>query len=171
MHVWTEEPGGLQFMGSQESDTTEWLNIYMCVCVCVCASFLLQLVSHTSLLHTFLRCSSMGRRRKVVKRTEGESIRIVGTKSSLFNLWYPEQDFWVCIRKALECQPLLRRTRFFVNSVGHIKKQNSREQTEDFPTGEGLSSAQHRPWGSRRHVRRSRSDSVCRILWLSRDPQ
>ena len=23
---WTEEPGGLQSMGSQESDTTEWLN-------------------------------------------------------------------------------------------------------------------------------------------------
>ena len=23
---WTEEPGGLQFMGSQESDTTERLN-------------------------------------------------------------------------------------------------------------------------------------------------
>ena len=23
---WTEEPGGLQSMGSQESDRTEWLN-------------------------------------------------------------------------------------------------------------------------------------------------
>ena len=28
---WTEEPGGLQFMGSQESDMTEQLSIYVCV--------------------------------------------------------------------------------------------------------------------------------------------
>ena len=84
MHIWTEEPGGLQFVGSQESDMTECLSIYIhtcvcvCVCVCVCASVLLQLVAHTSLLHSFLRHSSMGRRRKAVKRSEGQSIRIVG---------------------------------------------------------------------------------------------
>ena len=26
---WTEKPGGLQFMGLQESDTTEWLNTHV----------------------------------------------------------------------------------------------------------------------------------------------
>ena len=40
MHIWTEGPGGLQFVGSQESDMTECLSIYIhtCVCVCICPS-------------------------------------------------------------------------------------------------------------------------------------
>ena len=28
---WTEEPGGLQSMGSQELDTTEWLTHFTCL--------------------------------------------------------------------------------------------------------------------------------------------
>ena len=174
MHIWTGRLEAYISWGHKsQTRLSDWayMCVCACVCVCVCTSFLLQLVSHSSLLYSFLRHSSMGRRKKAVKRIEGESIRIVGAKSSLFSLWYPEQDVWVCIRKTLECQPLLRRTCCFLNSIGHIKRQTSREQTEDFPTREGLSSAQHRPWGSRRHTRRSGSDSVGHILCLSCDPQ
>ena len=32
---WTEEPGVLQSMGSQELDTTEWLSAWTCAHVCV----------------------------------------------------------------------------------------------------------------------------------------
>ena len=33
---WTEEPGGLQSMGSQESNTTEQLHFYSTSCISVC---------------------------------------------------------------------------------------------------------------------------------------
>ena len=33
---WTEEPGGLQSTGLQESDTTELLNHHICVSECLC---------------------------------------------------------------------------------------------------------------------------------------
>ena len=102
MHIWTGRLEAYISWGHKsQTRLSDWA--YMCacacVCVCVCTSFLLQLVSHSSLLYSFLRHSSMGRRKRAVKRIEGESIRIVGAKSSLFSLWYPEQDVWVCIRK------------------------------------------------------------------------
>ena len=33
---WTDDPGGLQSMGSQRVGHDWVTNIYMCVCVCVC---------------------------------------------------------------------------------------------------------------------------------------
>ena len=40
---WTEEPGGLQSMGSQQLDTAEWLTLSLCCC-CIIEIYYLRII-------------------------------------------------------------------------------------------------------------------------------
>ena len=51
---WTEEPGGLQSMGSQESDTTEWLDHHHHIFQVVMVSYeVSRIVQKYSMLYWF----------------------------------------------------------------------------------------------------------------------
>ena len=69
---WTGEPGRLQSMGSQESDTTEQLNnnnlvqrvcvcvsICLCVCLCVCACLFVCVCVYLSVCVCLFVCVSL----------------------------------------------------------------------------------------------------------------
>ena len=41
---WTEEPGGLQSMGSQQLDTAEWLTLSLFCCCCIIEMYYLRII-------------------------------------------------------------------------------------------------------------------------------